>query len=202
MQAAIDQFRRNIQRVRDLGSIYQALNSQTTIALDLSDLLRSELMMAVSALDHYVHELVRIGMLDVYLGNRTPTDAYLRFQIPLGSALQATATQDATNPEWLEDRIRIQHGYRSFQTPDNIAEAIRLVSDVQLWNEVAATMATTSQDVREQLRLIVDRRNQIAHEADVDPSYGGRLWPIDPSLADGTVTFIERIAEAIYAVVS
>ena len=202
MQAAIDQFRRNIQRVRDLGSIYQAINAQTTSALDLSDLLRSELMMAVSALDQYVHELARIGMLDIYLGNRTPTDAYLRFQIPLGSALQATATQGTTNPGWLEDRIRIQHGYRSFQTPDNIAEAIRLVSNVQLWNEVAATLSTTSQDIREQLSLIVGRRNQIAHEADVDPSYGGRLWPIDLLLADDAVTFIESIAETIYVVVS
>ena len=30
MQAAIDQFRLNIQRVRNIGSIFQALNAQTT----------------------------------------------------------------------------------------------------------------------------------------------------------------------------
>ena len=39
MQAAIDQFRRNIQRVRNLGSLHQVLTSQTTPALDLSDIL-------------------------------------------------------------------------------------------------------------------------------------------------------------------
>ena len=78
-----------------------------------------------------------------------------------------------------------------------------MVSDVQLWNEVAATLSTNpSQDIREQLSLIVGRRNQIAHEADVDPSYGGRLWPIDLLLADDAVTFIESIAETIYVVVS
>ncbi len=115
MQAAIDQFRRNIQRVRNLGAIYQALSVQTTQALDVSDLLRSELVMAVSALDHYIHELVRLGMLEAYQGNRVQTDAFLRFQITLSGALEAVNAQG--NDSWLEDQIRSSHSYRSFQTP-------------------------------------------------------------------------------------
>ncbi len=174
MQAAIDQFRRNIQRVRNLGSLHQVLTSQTTPALDLSDILRSELVMAVSALAHYIHELVRLGMLEAYQGNRAQTDAFLRFQVTLGSALDAINA--LRNDSWLEDQIRTRHSYRSFQDPDNIAEAIRLVSDVQLWEAIASELNTTSRDARTQLRSIVDRRNQIAHESDVDPSYaGGRL---------------------------
>ena len=199
MQAAIDQFRRNIQRVRNLGAIYQALSAQTTQALDLSDLLRSELVMAVSTLDHYIHELVRLGMLEAYQGNRVQTDAFLRFQITLSGALEALNAQG--NDGWLEDQIRTSHSYRSFQTPDNIADAVRLVSGVQLWDPVATQMGAPPQNIRAQLRLIVNRRNQIAHEADIDPSLGGRLWRIDFTGADEAVTFTERLAEAIYAVV-
>ena len=199
MQAAIDQFRRNIQRVRNLGAIYQALSAQTTQALDLSDLLRSELVMAVSTLDHYIHELVRLGMLEAYQGNRVQTDAFLRFQITLSGALEAVNAQG--NDGWLEDQIRTSHSYRSFQTPDNIADAVRLVSDVQLWDSVATQMGAPPQNIRAQLRLIVNRRNQIAHEADIDPSLGGRSWPIDFTGADEAVTFTERLAEAIYTVV-
>ena len=199
MQTAIDQFRRNIQRVRNLGAIYQALSAQTTQALDLSDLLRSELVMAVSTLDHYIHELVRLGMLEAYQGNRVQTDAFLRFQITLSGALEALNAQG--NDGWLEDQIRTSHSYRSFQTPDNITDAVRLVSGVQLWDSVATQMGAPPQNIRAQLRLIVNRRNQIAHEADIDPSLGGRLWPIDFTGADEAVTFTERLAEAIYAVV-
>ena len=47
MQTAIDQFRTNINRVRNLGSIFEALDSQTTSVLDLSDILRAELVLAV-----------------------------------------------------------------------------------------------------------------------------------------------------------
>ena len=200
MQAAIEQFRNNIQRARSLGAVYQALNAQTTQMLDLSDLLRSEWVMAVSALDHYVHELVKLGMLEAYRGFRPQTDAFSRFQITLGSALQAVNSPG--NQEWLEDQIRARHGHLSFQTPDNIADAIRLISEVPLWNDVAAQLSRTPQDVRERLRLIVNRRNQIAHESDINPSYINTRWPIDFDQVDGAVTFIENLTEAIHVAVA
>ncbi len=199
MQAAIEQYRENIKRVRNLGSIYQALSAQTTGVLDLADILRSELVMALSALDHFIHELVRSGMLEAYHGHRGRTDACLRFQVTLGSAIQGFTMP--TSGSWLEEQIRLRHGYLSFQQPDRIADAIRLVSDIQLWNEVADRLGTTSQNVRVQLGLIVSRRNQIAHEADMDPSYAGRLWPIDFGMVDEAVTFMEQLAETIYSIV-
>ena len=123
MQVAIDQFRVNIARVRNLGAIHNTLNAQTTEAIDLSDILRSELVMAVSALDYYVHETVRLGMLEVYRGTRTETSAFLRFQISLESVRQAISAQ--TSDDWLDNEILQRHGWRSFQQADHIAEAIR-----------------------------------------------------------------------------
>ena len=172
MQAAIDQFRANIQRARSIGSIYQVLDNQTTQALDLPDLLRFEWVMAVSALDLYIHELVRLGMVDAYRRNRPQTDAFLRFSITMGLTLQAI--NDPQNDSWLEDQIRISHGHQSFQTPDNIANAVRLVSNAPLWNEVSVLMGGTPQYIREMVSLIVNRRNQIVHLADIDP-FGGRI---------------------------
>ncbi len=198
MQAAIDQFRANIQRTRSIGSIYQALNNQTTQALDLSDLLRFEWLMAVSALDLYIHELVRLGMMEAYRGKRLQTDAFLRFEVTMSRTLQAlNAPKDDS---WLEDQIRARHGHQSFQTPDNIADAVRLVSNTPLWNRVSVLLNVTPQYTREKIMLIVSRRNQIAHMADIDP-FGSRLWPIDLAMVDDAVSFIEEIAEAIYTVV-
>ena len=108
------------------------------------------------------------------------------------------------NDDWLEEQIRTSHGHLSFQNPDNIADDIRLISGVSLWNEVCcSTGRLQPQDMLENsLRLIVNRRNQIAHEADLNPSYPGVLWPIDLNMADSAVTFIENLAEAIHAVVA
>lgn len=199
MQAAIDQFRVNIGRVRNFGTMYKILSAQTTQVLDLSDILRAELVMAVSALDQYIHGLVRLGMLEAYSGHRVQTQAFLRFQVALGGALQGISAP--TSADWLEEQIRTRHGYQSFQHPDNIAGAIRLISDAQLWNEVANHLGMTPQDVKQELALIVDRRNKIAHEADMDSSLLGKRWHIDDVLVDNAINFIEQLAESIYIVV-
>ena len=200
MQTAIEQFRTNIIRVRNLGSVAKILDEQTTAVLDVSDILRSELVMAVSALDQYVHEVVRLGMLDAYRGNRNRTQQFLRFQVSLESALQGIA--DPASESWLEDQIRTRHGYQSFQSYNNIADAIRLISPARLWAEVSKIVGVDQQDIEGTLGLIVIRRNQIAHESDIDPSYPHRRWPIDEQTLNEAVNFIEQIAEAVYSVVS
>ena len=200
MQASINQFRTNLLRVQSLSSIVDALESQTTQALDLSDILRAELVLGVSALDQFVHEAVRLGMLESYRGTRARTQAFLRFQVSLESALEGIG--GGSGEQWLDDQIRLRNGYRSFQTPDSIADAVRLVSEVRLWDEVGQRMGVSSQDVRENLSLIADRRNKIAHEADINPSPYEELWPIDRQTVTGAIDFIESIAECIYMIIA
>ena len=201
MQTAIDQFRWNLQRVRNLGSLHNILSSQTTSALDLSDLLRSEFVMAVSALDLYVHEIVRLGMLECFRGQRPRTNAFNEFRVSLGSTIQVVSTPGSD--VWLDDQIRDQHSRRTFQQPDDITSAIRHFSNADLWNQVAIRLQSSQQDVRNHLRLIVDRRNKIAHEADSDPSYGqiGILWPLTSAETDDTVDFIADVVEAVHVAV-
>ena len=196
MQVAIDQFRVNLARVRNLGGIYNTLNAQTTAVIDCSDILRSELVMAVSVLDYYIHEIVRLGMLEVYRGTRPETSAFLRFQVSLESVRQAVRAP--TSDDWLENEIRERHGWRSFQQADHIAEAIRLISAIKLWEQVSNCLGMPAQDVRQQLNLIVDRRNKIVHEADMDPTPYNTQWPIDEVLVDDAINFIEQIAETIH----
>ncbi len=200
MQEAINQFRENLNRVRNLGAIVDALDSQTTDALDLSDILRAELVLAVSALDQFVHEAVRLGMLDAYRGNRIRTPAFLRFQVSLISVLNGIS--ESGGERWLDDQIRTRNARRSFQSPARISEAVRLVSDVPLWDDVGRRMNMPPQEVREYLGSIIDRRNQIAHEADSNPSPHEDLWPIDRQMVVDSVDFIEQISERIYDVIA
>ena len=199
MQVAINQFRTNIERVENLGAIYSVFGAQTTPAIDISDLLRSELVMAVSALDHYIHEIVRLNMLEIFRGNRPETPPFLRFQISLESARHAIKTP--MDADWLDNEIRIRHGWQSFQHPDKIADAIRLISNIKLWEETGNHLGMSPQYVRERLIHIIDRRHKIAHEADMDPTLPGARWPIDETLVNDAVNFIKRIAEAIYDII-
>ncbi|MCT7976631.1 HEPN domain-containing protein [Laspinema olomoucense] len=249
MQSALDQFRISISRVRDLISLHNSLTAQSTAALDLSDMLRSALVLGVSALDYYVHEVVTLGMLEIQRGQRlepapppnSVQSSFSRFQVSLGGARQdrlkaldiaswleneiaqiqgpvflqqsytlsallpaiATSIQNQlNNTAWLEDEIRERLGYLSFQHPDKIADAIRLISDKKLWEEVANQMGKPQKDIKQQLKAIVDRRNQIAHEADIDPTYGiGSRRNIDAVSVTHAIDFIEEIIETIHQIV-
>jgi len=198
MQAAIDQFCENLARARSLAGLAQSLSSLTTAAVDLSDILRASLVLAVSALDHFVHEFARLGMLEVHRGHRPTTDAYLSFRVPMSAAREGMA--DTSRDEWLDQAIREAHSWLSFQHPDKIADAIRFVSNVRLWEQVASELGMTSRTVRAQLGAIIDRRNKIAHEADMDPTNPGLRWPINEALVRDAIDFIEKMAQAMFKV--
>jgi hypothetical protein len=231
-----------------LISIHNSVKAQSTSALDLSDILRAALVLAVSALDYYIHEVVTLGMLEIHRGQRSEPNpspnssqsAFSRFQVSLGGARQErliamdiaawleneiqqsqgfdfleqsypvsallpvisiSVLNRLNNASWLEDEIRERLGYQSFQQPGKIADAIRLISDKKLWDEVAVKLGTSAKDVKQQLSAIVDRRNKIAHEADIDPTFGiGSRWYIDEILVSDAVNFIEQAVESIHQV--
>ena len=197
MSTAIESFRNNILSVRHLGALHDAVNSLTTSAVNCDDILRSQIVLAVSAFDHFIHELVRIGILESFAGTRPRTDAYCRFQVPLQAAHSGLA---AGGESWLSEQVRQKHSYQTFQNPDNVADAVRLICPKKLWVEVGAALGISDSNVKAQLRLLVERRNKIAHEADTDPSYPGQRWPIDKNLVDDATNFLSEISEAIFLI--
>ena len=206
MQIALKVFRANIGRSRDLIAIFRAMGVQTTQALDLSDVLRAALVQAVSSFDLYLHELVRLGMLEAYRSERPKTEAFLRFQVSLSGVIEAASNTGSTS--WFDREIRERHGHLSFQTPNNISEAIRLISGVTLWNELSITLGDDRRELRDRLSLIVDRRNKIVHEADISPDFAGQTSdlefrsPIDDSMIESAIGFLEQLGEAIYGLVT
>ena len=107
---------------------------------------------------------------------------------------------DTSRDEWLDQAIREAHSWLSFQHPDKIADAIRFMSNVRLWEQVASELGMTSRTVRAQLGAIIDRRNKIAHEADMDPTNPGLRWPINEALVRDAIDFIEKMAQAMFKV--
>lgn len=195
MTASLPQFEENLSRVSALIALHSVLANQTTPIIDLSDLLRACHVMAVSALDHYVHEVTRTGMMAIFDGARPSTATYWRFRLSM-QCLAGADTVAATRSN-VEADIRSQHSFLSFQHPDKIADALRTVTDVKLWDEVASLLGHSAKDVKDRLTLIVDRRNKIAHEADLDPTYPNTRWPIHAPDVTDTVGFLSDVVQAI-----
>jgi RiboL-PSP-HEPN len=203
MQPAIEQFRENISHVKNLATARQTF---AACATDLSDILRAEIVLAVSALDKFIHDLVRMGMLEILAERRPQTPAYLKkFQVNLETVIFTLSNPTKEELlDYFDEEIRTRHEWQSFQYPDKIADAIRLISEIDLWKEIAKQLGMIDvKTVKERLKMFVDRRNTIAHEADniPMPTLPAGRWPIEPALADEVVEFIEKLAEAIYKVV-
>ncbi|MCG7524813.1 HEPN domain-containing protein [Streptomyces sp. OfavH-34-F] len=190
-------FKQNITYARDLISTASALRAQLTSVINTDDLLRSALVQGVSAFDHFVHEEVRARMIAIQSGQSDRTKGFDRFRVSLAAVNLALKSGGVG---WLEQEIREQHGYLSFQQPDKVADAFRLVSDVSLWAEVAKHLGLRPEDVKRQLKLIADRRNKIAHEADTDPTPPRSRYPIGEKMVRDSVDFLEAVVDAIAAV--
>ncbi|MEO6807550.1 MAG: HEPN domain-containing protein [Isosphaeraceae bacterium] len=199
MQTVLDQFRASIQRVRDFHALYVYFGDATAPILDLSDLLRAQIVLCVSALDYYVHELTRLGMVEIIEGGRPTTPAFLSFRVTIESVM--SGMQPDGTSSWLDAEVRARHGVLSFQQADKIADAIRLISTVKLWDEVGDRFNRPSKDVKNHLQLIVQRRNKIAHEADIKPGFPGERWPITPADVLDATDFVESLCETIHMIV-
>src|SRR5271166_2867336 len=149
MQKAIDDFEASMARVRALHALQHSFAKLLTVAVDLSDILRAEVVLAVSALDYFVHELTRLGMLESWSESRARTDAFQRFQLPLSMA--GGLSSPTTAHQILDAEIRSKHSFLSFQHPDRIADAVRLFSNVKLWEEVGKDMGLSAQVVKSSL---------------------------------------------------
>ena len=137
------------------------------VPLDASDLLRWQWVIAVSALDRYIHDIVRIGMIQEFVGTRPRTPKFDSFKITLSDYSNFS---HSLYPEIeFEREIIRQHGYLSFQQPSNIADALAYIwPETNKWDVISRNMLTpiTASDLKTKLSTIVARRNQIAHEGD------------------------------------
>jgi hypothetical protein len=213
----IDHFEAVWMRCSELSALHAYLASNVSAVLHPQEVLRAEWVSRVSALDLYIHELTAQRMIDIFEGRLQPTPAYGRFVVSNetlnrirqaivnhGSVSLAPAAATAA----FDLYVRTDLGKRTFQRPDDIADAVRLFSGVELWNEVAlklgappAKKSDAAKDIKLTLSLVVERRNKIAHEGDLQPPPLREPWPINQADVAYVAEKLEQIVRAIDAIV-
>ena len=193
----IDTAQRNLGYVKNTHSLYCILQCQTSSALDLSDLLRSEIVMAVSALDQFVHELITQGMMEIYDGTRPRTEHFSKFPICLGVvSFNTTGTATLTRQEYQGEVVH-SLGLRTYQRPDDITQGLHLISDGCPWETAQRLTQTPVGDLRLRLNLVIDQRNAIVHQAHTDPFSHSRIQIWEQDTKEAT-EFIETIIGALF----
>lgn len=202
MQVCKDKLLHNIDRISNMHAIYKHLtNSLKFNQDDVADIIRSEIVYLISAFDRLIHDLVKIGMIEIFLGNRPMTAAYKKFTI---SIEQSNMINNSTvpPPEFVFEQIIVKsHKHLSFQEPDKISNALSLIWDENhKWQKIATELGLSQNDVKIKLKNLVIRRNQIVHESDID-LFSGNLLPIFETDVESATTFIKDLGCKIYELV-
>lgn len=202
MILALNNFNQNFSQVRQYGALYDLIVQNLPVLTTQADsLLRAEWVMAVSSLDTYIHDIVRIGIMQIYHGTRTSCNGCDAYALSFKTLKQVESFTSATDKDnALEAEIRKINENDSFQSPKSIEYAMSLIGIANIWTRVSPIMGMSANDVKLQLGLIVRRRNKIAHESDFD-HLSAALISITKNDVDDVIEFIERLVNAINSLV-
>lgn len=190
-----------MDRARQMISLFDALSALRPREPANDDALRSAYFLAVSSFDFFAHELAAIEAKHRFANGLKTRNIHLPMEVMTisdGSARIATA----------EAHVRRSNSFKAFVDPGKLAEVLSCYSPKPWDNMVARINAGLTEaerrpadDIKGQLKNIWKRRNQIAHEADINPTLAGvALWPIDKMDAEITIQFIAIIGSHMPAV--
>ena len=202
MRNALAIFEGTINEARHLTALYEYLSGQIAVPYPFEDLLRAQVVYVIGAFDKLMHDIIRIGMCETYVGWRSPTGRYRAEPIPL--ELHATLIAATVPPPQHIFELEVVKKLRwlSFQRPDPIAEGLSLIWDEKhKWTAIAGAMTSDPQSVRTKLLLYATRRNAIVHESDMDPMTNAKT-PLRTAEVTEITDFIEACGRAIVGLVA
>lgn len=192
-----------IIRIRNIHGLYNHLTTYLHYTEEtVADILRSEIVYAISAFDKFIHDIVKQGILETYNTLRPATNTYKNFPICMEQMQCILNPQPPANPSQILENIVINnHKYLAFQDPDKITQALSLIwMEEHKWQKIAIEMSANEKDVKTELRNIVIRRNQIVHEGDLD-IFTRELQAIEAADVVRSVLFIENLGNSIFKLV-
>lgn len=219
MNNAYAHFQSSICDIQKLGCIYsQTLNQYSLLCEELKDILRAQIVYAVSAMDCYIHEIVKIGIIHSYLGLRTPTEKWKGTCISLHQVRNLVNIEKRTDLSYFQKTPLITQQLNqivepilktmSFQHPDKIKDALsyiweephkmQSITTVINYNLIGNNSNEKTKYLEQKLQLIVTRRNKIVHEADRDITTGDKC-AICKNEVDDIILFIEKFVTAIHS---
>ena len=179
----------------------------------VSELLRAALVATISALDRYLHDLVVENSWKILRRPEKDIPAELKkLSLPVLAtkrALERLRTSSNARPGGLVKKAIQEQLHRefTFQKPDSVIRAARMLGVKDFWREVGKRMPSkpSAEAVTTRLREIADRRNQIVHEADLILKTKAKrmtIRKIGVQEARDSVCWVRDLANAIDGVVT
>lgn len=188
MSNAKDNFDSNIRSIYNSVSIYQYLENNAK-NLDSTILLRSQIVLIVSALDTYVHSAVINKIIELYFSQ---SNTELNIEVPLSLMHRMKDVNETMQKEMLSNYLNEKFSKDSFQSPKSIEYAYSILGIDHIWIRLCSKLGGSAEDIKNTLALIVKRRNKIAHESDWN-KITGEYEEIDLNMVLNCKEFVQQI---------
>lgn len=155
----LKQFNSSIEVVRQKDEIIQFLSAHGQSILEIR---QSQIILLMSALDLYIHDIVKYCIIQKFNGNQTKTKQYKELLIPMQSV--ELAIQNPESLDWLDEVITSINQYKSFTSYGKIKNQLEAVG-IKSKKFSELVLKTESDfgvsDLIEKLRSL---RNRLAHQ--------------------------------------
>lgn len=191
-------FEEQILSLQKLSSIYHYLKCNAP-SMDGSSLLRAEYVLIISAFDNYLHRIVTAGVQNRFFGSEDICDGV---SIPL-QAYRAVLNEENTEMQRaiFGEALKGVLEKDSFQSPKNVEYALGLIGIKNIWSSISKGFNDTATNIKKSLSIMVKRRNQIAHESDMEASTA-MARSISPQDVEDCRRFIGKLVSEIDKLVS
>ena len=208
-------FDNNVAQARSLSTIYINLRDGVHIEdVYNNNLLKAQLVNVVSAFDMFIHGIVKKGVIEIFNKTRKETPKFQSFAFQAKTILKLIevmspgfmpSSSDDIPDVILEKELSNKLSFMSFQSPDKVTDALSLIWGEPHKMQVLAADLNISgsntnekaNNLKQELTTIIQRRNQIAHEGDINPA---TQLPrsIELSDVDKASDFITSLGHAVF----
>ncbi len=192
-------FDENIAAIRDQFSLADDLLAQHKEE-HAKNVWRSQIMFLDSALDFYVHELSKYGILKIFNGEWGKTEKYKNLGLTMEVLEQGILHAEDQN--WLADFLDRTLGKDTYMNYDSVKDQLNLVgikvqdvADRAFY--VRGSTDPTKEKMQRQLNLLFFRRNRIGHQADRE-SKNAQRSDIAKAEVEEFLDDVEKIVSAIH----
>ena len=198
MTAEKTNFDKCLDTCKEMDTVFLYLQSNHVEALSIDSILRAEYVLLVSALDFYIHQIVCHDIVRNFFSGSIICKETL---IPMTIIQQIDRAPDQpTKEQLLYAALKKRLSKDSYQSSNSIEYALGLIGKQHIWKQLSNKMGDSAENIKNTLNLIVLRRNQIAHEADIE-IHTGAYRPISLSTVNDCRNFLSSLVASIDQIV-
>ncbi|EHK2357029.1 hypothetical protein KCK31_002495 [Clostridium perfringens] len=166
----LSDFNENIERI---NSKFEVVNELQKKGLEeaANDILRSQIVLLMSSIDFYIHEIVKYGVIKIFNKEKARTKDYESVIVSIECVEKAVINPESV--DWLEESIIVQNKFKSFISLSKMRRALRIISNKKIMDESIRKTSTeigmSEKVFKEKLDKLYERRNCIVHQTDRNP---------------------------------